>query len=109
MPYGRNQHNVVKSLSRVQLLVTPWTRQSMEFSRPEYCSGLPFPSPGDLPNPGIETRSPTVQADSLPTEPQGKPIALYLYYYYIVIYNEIVIHLTKMQNQIIRFSKEHAT
>ena len=45
----------------------------MEFSRPEYWSGSPFPSPGDLPNPGIESRSPTLQADSLPVEPQGKP------------------------------------
>ena len=46
---------------------------SMEFSRPEYWSGLPFPSPGDLPNPEIEPRSPALQADSLPAEPQGKP------------------------------------
>ena len=45
----------------------------MEFSRPEYWSGLPFPSPGDLPNPEIKPRSPTLQADSLPAEPQGKP------------------------------------
>ena len=45
----------------------------MGFSRQEYCSGLLFPSPGDLPNPGIEPRSPTLQADSLPAEPQGKP------------------------------------
>ena len=45
----------------------------MEFSRQEYWSGLPFPSPGGLPNPGIEPRSPTSQADSLPAEPQGKP------------------------------------
>ena len=45
----------------------------MEFSRQEYWSGLPFPSPGDLPNPGIEPRSPPLQADSLPTEPQGRP------------------------------------
>ena len=45
----------------------------MEFSRPEYWSGLLFPSSGDLPNPGIEPRSPTLQADSLPAEPQGKP------------------------------------
>ena len=43
----------------------------MEFSRPEYWSGYPFPSPGDLPNPGIKPRSPTLQADSLPVEPQG--------------------------------------
>ena len=46
----------------------------MEFSRPEYWSGEPFPSPEDLPNPGIEPRSPALQVDSLPTEPQGKPI-----------------------------------
>ena len=45
----------------------------MEFSRPEYWSGWPFPSPGDLPNPGMETSSPTFQADSLSTGPQGKP------------------------------------
>ena len=45
----------------------------MEFSRPEYWSGQPFPSPGDLPNSGIEPRSPTLQADSLPVESQGKP------------------------------------
>ena len=51
----------------------PRTIQSMEFSRPEYWSGLPFPSPGDLPNPGIEPRSPTLQADSLSAVPQGKP------------------------------------
>ena len=46
--------------------------QSMEFSRPEYWSGQPFPSPGDLPNPRIKSRSPALQADSLPAEPQGK-------------------------------------
>ena len=44
---------------------------SREFSRKEYWSGLPFPSPGDLPNPGIEARSPTSQADSLLPEPLG--------------------------------------
>jgi len=45
----------------------------MEFSRQEYWSGLPFPSSGDLPNPGIEPRSPALQADSLPSEPLEKP------------------------------------
>ena len=45
---------------------------SMVFSRQGYWSRLPFPSPGDLPNPGIKRRSPALQADSLPTEPQGK-------------------------------------
>ena len=43
------------------------------FSRQEYWSGLPCPPPGDLPNPGIEPRSPTLQADSSPSEPPGKP------------------------------------
>ena len=46
---------------------------SLEFSRPEYWSELLFPSPGDLPNAGIEPRSPTLQVDSLPAEPPGKP------------------------------------
>ena len=47
---------------------------SIGFSRQEYWSGLPFPSPGDLPNPGIEPGSSALQADSLPSEPTGKPI-----------------------------------
>ena len=71
----------VKSLSRVRLFATPWTvahqaPPSMEFTRQEYWSGLPFPSPGDLPNPGMEPRSPTLQADALTSEPQGtkKPL-----------------------------------
>ena len=63
-----------KSLSRVWFFVTPWTKQSMEFSRPKYWSGKPFPSPGDLPNPGIEPRSPTFQVDSLPAQPPGKSL-----------------------------------
>ena len=50
-----------KSLSRVQFFVTPLTIKSMEFSRPEYWTGWPFPSPGDCPNPEIEPRSPTLQ------------------------------------------------
>ena len=45
----------------------------MEFSRPEYWSGQPFPSPGDLPNPGIKAKSPALQADSLPAEQQRSP------------------------------------
>ena len=74
----KNVHKRVKSLSRVWLFATPWTVDyqaslSMGFSRQEYWSGLPFPSPGDLPNPGIEPRSPTLQADALPSEPPGKP------------------------------------
>ena len=46
----------------------------MEFSRPEYWSGWPFPSPGDLPDPGIEPESPALQADALSSEPPGKPL-----------------------------------
>ena len=67
----------VKSLSRVRLFVTPWTAiyqapLSMGFSRQEYWSGLPFPSPGDPLDPGIEPGSPTLQVDALPSEPPGK-------------------------------------
>ena len=66
-----------KSFSRVWLFGTPWTVAyqvplSMEFSRQEYWSGLPFPSPGVLPDPGIEPRFPTLQADALPSESPGK-------------------------------------
>ena len=49
---------------------------SMEFFRQGYCSGLPFPSPGELPDPGIEPRSPALQADSLPSELPGKPCSV---------------------------------
>ena len=64
----------MKSLSHVELFATPWTvahqaPPSMEFSRQEYWSGLPFPSSGDLPDPGIKPGSPTLQADALLSEP----------------------------------------
>ena len=67
----------VKSLSRVWLFATPWivayqAPPSMGFFRQECWSGLPFPSPGDLPYPGLEPGSPTLQADALPSEPPGK-------------------------------------
>ena len=62
-----------KSCRCVQLFVTLWTIQSMEISRPEYWSGLSCPPPGDLPNPGIKSRSSTLQVDSLPALPLGKP------------------------------------
>ena len=63
--------------------MTPWTRAlqaspSVEFSRQKRWSSLPFPSPGDLPDLGIEPRSPTLQADSSPSEPPGKPIMTYI-------------------------------
>ena len=62
----------VKVTQLCPTLCNPWTIQSMEFSRSEYWSGYPFPSPGDLPNPGIEPRSPALQVDSLSAEPRGK-------------------------------------
>ena len=73
----------VKSLSRVRLFATPWTvayqaSLSMGFSRQEYWSGLPFPSPGDLPDPGTEPGSPALEADILTSEPPGKPNYKYI-------------------------------
>ena len=67
----------VKSLSHVRFFATPWSvayqaSPSMGFSRQEYWIGLPFPSPGDLPDPGVEHRSPALEADALSSEPPGK-------------------------------------
>ena len=61
------------TLSAIPWAVDYQAPQSMEFSRQEYWSGLPFPSPGDLPNPGIKPGSPALQADTLPSELLGKP------------------------------------
>ena len=74
---------MLSRFSHIRLLVTLWTvayqaPQSMGFSRQEYWRGLPFPSPGDLPDPEIKPRSPTLQADTLPSEPPGKPLAAVL-------------------------------
>ena len=76
----------VKYLSHVRLFATPWTvvcqaPPSMGFSRQVYLNGLPCPSPGDLPNPEIEPRSPTLQVDALPSEPPGKPHDPYVIYH----------------------------
>ena len=73
----RKKEKKVKSLSRVRLFAAPWAvayqaPPSMGFSRQECWSGLPFPSPGDLPDPGIEPGSPALQADALLSEPPGK-------------------------------------
>ena len=72
-PRGRPE-----SVSHIRCFVTPWpiahqAPLSMEFSREECSSALPYPSPGDLPNPGIELRSPALQVESLSAEPQGEP------------------------------------
>ena len=74
-------HAVLSCFSHVQLYGTLWTVAcqtplSMGFPRQEYWSELPFPSQGDLPDPGIKPRSPVLQADSLPTDLQGKPLTL---------------------------------
>ena len=82
--WGRLQQcriDKVKLLSGVQLFATPWTVAyqaplSMEFSRQEYWSGLPFPPPGDLSDTGVKPRSPALQADALPSEPLGKPFRM---------------------------------
>ena len=69
---------------------------SMEFSRQDYWSGLPFPSAGDLPNPGIKTKSPALQADSLPSEPPRKHLVF------------IIIPLNK-QNYLLHFINENSS
>ena len=72
VPNPQGEVKVAQSCPTLQphVLYRPW---SMEFSGPECLRGQPFPSPRNLPNPGIEPRCPTLQADSLPAEPQGKP------------------------------------
>ena len=77
-------------LSRVRLFATPWTvayqaPPSMGFARQEYWSGLPFPSPGDLPGPGIEPGSPTLEADALTSDSPGKPRLVCSLLYLILI------------------------
>ena len=81
----------VKLFSHIRLFATLWTvayqaPPSMGFPRQEYWSGVPFPSPGDLPDPGIDPGSPTLEADALISEPPGKP------YMYV-----ICIHMTDSQ------------
>ena len=86
--------------SGVRLFAAPWTVAcqvplSMEFFRHEYLSGLPFPPPGDLPNPGIQPRPPALalQVDSLPSEPSGKPIWMHVYIYiYVHMYKHTHTH-----------------
>ena len=88
---------VVRSLSRVRLFATPWTvayqaPPSMRLSRKEYWSGVPFPSPGDLPNPGIEPRSPAFQADALKeivNSPYHHPIYLSVQCCHSVVSNSL--------------------
>ena len=86
----------MKSLSCVQLFATPWTvthqtLQYMEFSRQGYWSGLLFPSPGDLPDPGIEPGSPVLQADALLSEP---PVKIFVCISYINKLLHILLHFS---------------
>ena len=64
----------------------------MEFSKQEYWSGWPFPSPGGFPDPGIEPRSPALQADSLPSEPPGKPNMCLMYVHILNKFLCVCIH-----------------
>ena len=70
----------------VLLFATPWSVQSMEFSRPEYWSGYPFPSLGDLPNPGIEPRSPTLWVDSFPSWNQHYLVLNFRSIFYVFLF-----------------------
>ena len=80
--FAKVKGNEVKSLGRVRLFATPWTvayqaPQSIEFSRQEYWSGLPFPAPVGFPDPGIEPGSPSLQVDALPSEPHMPQIKIH--------------------------------
>ena len=108
----------VKSLSHVRLFQTSWTvahqaPPSMGFSRQEYWSGLPFPSPGDLPDPGIESRSPTLRADSLPSKPPGNPymcvcVCVYIYMcIYICLNIYMYIYLSESHSVMFNFLQPH--
>ena len=89
----------VKLLSPVRLFATPWTvahqaPPSMGFSRQEYWSGLPFPSPGDLPDLGIQPASAALQADSLPLSHLGSPQICLLIAYYFKLWFQLYVEQT---------------
>ena len=84
-PLSEWSHSVVSD-SAIPWTVVYQASLSMGFSRQEYWRGLPFPSPGDLPDPGIEPRSPALQADALASEPPGKPIYSYPNYIQIRLF-----------------------
>ena len=90
---SHEERRKVKSFNRVRLFATPWTvahqaPPSLGVSRQEYWSGLPFPSLGDLPDPGIDPRSPALQAVTLTSEPPWKPMGTQI----ITIYRELSIN-----------------
>ena len=93
---SKKEKKKMKSFSRAWLFATSWTvacqpPPSMEFSRQEYWSKLPFHSPGDLPNPGIERGFPPLQADSLPSEPQRNLVRC-LWFIMSIFVNHIFYH-----------------
>ena len=97
----------VKSLSRVRLFATPWTiayqaSPSMGFSRQEYWNGLPFPSPGDLPDPGIKPGSPALEADALTSEHPGVFLRTYSEWY-LMLYT----HSHNSDNNLINWCYSH--
>ena len=99
---------IVQLLSHVQLFATPWTIAhqaplSVGFLRHEYWSGLTLPPPGDLPDPGIERRSPALAGRFFPTEPPGKPMFLYAFSKYYMSslssrMTSMVIQILSLQN-----------
>ena len=100
-------HACAWSFSHIRLSATPWTVAAgllcpWEFSRQEYWSSLPWPPPGDFPNPEIEPRSPTLQADSLPSQPSGKPIHTHTHMYRLM-------HISTCTHTIICPKKENYT
>ena len=101
---GFLQNEWVKSLSRVRLFATPWTiayqaSPSMGFSRQEYWNGLPFPSPGDLPDPGIK---PALEADALTSEHPGVFLRTYSEWYLMLYTN-----LHNSDNNLINWCYSH--
>ena len=96
----------VKLLSHVRLFATPWTvacqaPPSMGFSRQECWSRLPFPSPGDLPDPGLQPGSPASQADVLPSEPPGKHVSFQII---VFVLSDIYLGVELLDHMIVLFS-----
>ena len=100
-------------LSSIQLFETPWTivhqaPLSMDFSRQEYWSGLPFPTPGGLPDPGIKPESPALAGGCFTTAPPGKPTELCVYtiytYTYVYIHTHVYVHVYYKFSQFIYIS-----
>ena len=105
---------VLSCFSHVQLFATPRTVAcqaplSMGLSRQDYWSGLPFPFPGDLPNPGIEPGSPALQADSLPSEPQGGfPLSQYHKYPSVSTISRIKILFSDLKSTFLVFKSQQS-